>query len=143
MGGGGCTVIGNVLNPIGSGDAPLRVGVVGRVPADWEGGGRIFPSGDMVADGADTTAERRWDGDIPSPRGGDGIVSSAVDIHLCRPSPKQCCSIYYNKTNYVSVSVSREASGGPIFEAVVGSGETQYSGDTVGGTGGRVRKGIR
>ena len=49
----GCAENGNVLHCSGSGGAPLRVGVMGHVPADWEGAGRISPSYDTADDGAD------------------------------------------------------------------------------------------
>ena len=39
--GGRCAGVGNVLHHGGSDGAPLRVKVVGYVPADWEGDGRI------------------------------------------------------------------------------------------------------
>ena len=39
--GGGCAEVWNVLHLSGSGGDPLRVRVVGHVPADWEDAGRI------------------------------------------------------------------------------------------------------
>ena len=57
----------NYLHRGGSDGAPLWVGVVGHVPADWEGDGNNSPSGDTAADGADATSEQIWDMDIPSP----------------------------------------------------------------------------
>ena len=41
-GGGRCADVKIVLHCGGSGSAPLGVGVVGRVPTDWEGDGRIL-----------------------------------------------------------------------------------------------------
>ena len=55
MRGFGCADVGNVLHRGGSGGAPLRVGVVGCVPEDWEGTRRFSPSGDTVTEGADDT----------------------------------------------------------------------------------------
>ena len=48
MRGFGCADVGNVLHRGGSGGSPLRVGVLGHVPAGWEGDGRISPLGDML-----------------------------------------------------------------------------------------------
>ena len=62
----------NVLNHVGSGGSPLWVGVMGRVPADWEGSGRISPSGDTTTDGEDAISEWGRNLDISSPVGGDG-----------------------------------------------------------------------
>ena len=41
-----------------SGYAPLHIGVVVHVPADWEGAGQHSPSGDTAADREDTKYER-------------------------------------------------------------------------------------
>ena len=50
--------VGIFLHHGGSGGAPLQVGVVGHVPADWEGAGQHSPSGDTAADREDTKYER-------------------------------------------------------------------------------------
>ena len=50
LGGGGRVDVMNVIHCGGSGSAPLRVGVVGYVPANWEGTERIQPSDDTVVD---------------------------------------------------------------------------------------------
>ena len=54
--GGGYVDIRDVLHRGGSGSALLEVRVVGNFPADWNGAGRIPPSGDKKADGADATS---------------------------------------------------------------------------------------
>ena len=48
----------DVLHRGGSGVAPLQVGVVVHVSADWEGSGQHSPPGDTAADGAYTKYER-------------------------------------------------------------------------------------
>ena len=50
----------NFLHHGVSGGAPLRVGVVGHVPADQEGAGQHSPLGHMAAYRVDTTSERIW-----------------------------------------------------------------------------------
>ena len=107
---GGCVDVGNFLHRGGSGGAPLRVGVVGHVPADWEGAGQHSPSGDTEVDGADTTYERIWDVDIPSPGAGNGGGKPAEDRKLCHPSPKNSRVKYCDKANYGPMSVSVLAS---------------------------------
>ena len=62
----------NVLHHSGSGGALIRVGVVGCVPVDWEGVGRISPSGDTAIGGEIYTAEWVRDLDLTSPGGGNG-----------------------------------------------------------------------
>ena len=64
---GRCVDVENFLHRGGSGGVSLRVGVVGHVPTDWEGTGQHSPSGDAVAEGADTTYKLIWHVDIPSP----------------------------------------------------------------------------
>ena len=105
-----------------SGSAPLLVRVMGHVPVDWEGTGWLSTLVDTAYDGADATAERGQDVDIPSPGGGDGGGRTAGDRNLLRPFPKHCCTIYFDKANYVPVSISGLASGGAGFEVVMGSG---------------------
>ena len=82
--------VGNVLHHGGSGGAPLRVGVVGHVPADWEGARKHSESGDTVADRADTTSERIRDVDIPSPGAGNDGGKPAEDRKILHPSTKNC-----------------------------------------------------
>ena len=67
LGRGGCADAGNVLHRGGSGGAPLRVRVVVHIPTDWEGSGRLSPSGDTATEKEDATEERGRDLDIPSP----------------------------------------------------------------------------
>ena len=87
-GGGRCVDVGNILHHCVSSGSPLWVGVVGNVPADWEGDGQISPSGDMAADGAYATLKRGRYMEIPSPGRGDGRGGTAGDINLHKPSKK-------------------------------------------------------
>ena len=57
---------------------------------DWEGSGRISPSGDTAADGADATAERGRDLDITYPGGGSSGGRNAGYKNLRRPSLEHC-----------------------------------------------------
>ena len=99
-----CVDVGNFLHRGGSGGAPLRVGVVGHVPANWEGDGQNSPSEDTSADGADTTSERIWDVDIPSPGTVNGGCRPLEDRKLCHPYPKNCRVKYCDKANYGPIS---------------------------------------
>ena len=53
-----CTDVGNFLHFGGSGGDPLRFGVMGHVPTDWEDAGNISPLVDTAADGMYATYER-------------------------------------------------------------------------------------
>ena len=103
-GGGRCTDVGNILHHCVSSGSPLWVGVVGNVPADWEGDGQNSPSEDTSADGADTTSERIWDVDIPSPGTVNGGCRPLEDRKLCHPYPKSCRVKYCDKANYGPIS---------------------------------------
>ena len=92
--GGRSANVGNVLQCGHLGGAPLRVGVIGNVPADWEGSGQLSPSVCTTTDGVDATAEQGRDMDIPSPGGGDDGGGTTEDINLCFPLPKQFRVIY-------------------------------------------------
>ena len=100
----------NYLHRGGSDGAPLWVGVVGHVPADWEGAGHYSPSGYTVADGVDSISERIWDVDIPSPGDINGGGKPAEDRKLCHLSPKNSRVKYCDKANYGPMSVSVSAS---------------------------------
>ena len=112
----------NVLHQGGSGGAPLRVGVVGHVPVDWEGAGWILPLGDTAADGEYVTSKQGKEVDTPSPGRGDGGGGNAGDRSIHPLLSKQCCAIYCNKTNFGHVSGGRAASGGTGFEEAVLAG---------------------
>ena len=68
---GECTEVEYVLHCGGTGGAPLRYGVVGRVTMDREDSGRVSPQGDVAADGEDSTAEQGLDVYITPPGRGD------------------------------------------------------------------------
>ena len=53
---GRCVDVGFLKYHSVPGGAPLLVRAVVHVPEDWEGAGRISPSVDMAADGADVTS---------------------------------------------------------------------------------------
>ena len=99
-----CADVGNVLHRSGSGGATLQVGVVGHVPADWEGAGRISTLGNTAADGEDATEEWVWYLDTPSPGGGDGGGYNVVYRNLSQLYPEHCCKIYWDKANDGPVS---------------------------------------
>ena len=142
-GGGGFMDAGNVLHRGGPGGAPLRVGFVCHVSADWEGAGRLSPSGDTSADRENATSEWGQDLGITSPVGGNGGGRNAGDRKLRRPPPEHFCEIYCNRTNYGPVSGIGAASRGAGSKEVVGAGEHWHVGDTGGGAGGRGGKGLR
>ena len=74
----------NFLHHGVSGGAPLRVGVVGHVPADQEGAGQHSPLGHMAAYRVDTTSERIWGVEIPSPGAGNSGGKPAEDRRIPR-----------------------------------------------------------
>ena len=94
----------NFLHHGVSGGAPLRVGVVGHVPADQEGAGQHSPLGHMAAYRVDTTSERIWDVEIPSPGDRNGGGKPAEDRKLCHPSPKNFRVKYCGKENHGPMS---------------------------------------
>ena len=62
----------DVLYNGSSGGTSVRVGDVGRVPADWVDAWWISPSGHTETDGADSAAEPGQNVDVPSLGGGYG-----------------------------------------------------------------------
>ena len=87
MGGGICVELGDVLHRSGSDSDPLWIGVVGRVPADWDGAGRISPLSDTEIDGAESTSEQGQDLDLtyPGVSNGRGRDSGDQNIHRLLP----------------------------------------------------------
>ena len=139
---GGCEDLGNVLHHCGSCGTTLQVRDVGHVPADWEDAGKFSPSGDTAADGADDTVEQEWDMGSPYPVGGNVRGGYVGYGDLCFPPSENRRAIYHNKANNGPVSGGVATPRGTCFEAVVGTGATQYGGDIVGGPGGGGRQGL-
>ena len=96
--------VGNFLHFGGSGGAPLQVGVVGRIPADWEGAGQNSPPGDAAYYRVDATSERISYVDIPSLGASNGGGKPAKYRKLFHPSPKICRVKYCDKANYGPMS---------------------------------------
>ena len=96
--------VGIFLHFGGSGVAPLQVGVVGRIPADWEGARQNSPLGDAAYYRLDATSEQISYVDIPSLGAINGGGRPAKDRKLFHPSPKICRIKYRHKANYGPMS---------------------------------------
>ena len=133
---GVCVYIRDFIHCGGSGITHLRVGDVGHVPVDWEDAGSFSPSGDMAADRSDETPEWGQDKDVPYPGGGNGGGIHAGGGYIRHPLTECCHTNYCDKAHYGPVSGGGAAPRGTSFEAVMGTGGTQYGGNSVGCMGG-------
>ena len=104
----------NFLHHGVSGGAPLQVGVVGRIPADWGGAGQNSPLGDTADYRLYATSERISYVDIPSLGASKDRGKPAKDRKLFHPSPKICRVKYCDKENYGPMSDGVSESGKQI-----------------------------